>query len=55
MITKIRNTKSNKNNNRFINPSLISTIVCFKCSVCGEQDQDIAENYCGNSNCPHRV
>lgn len=31
-----------------------SIITAFKCSKCGETDEDIAENYCGNAGCPHR-
>lgn len=29
-------------------------ITAFKCRKCGETDEDIAENYCGNVGCPHR-
>lgn len=29
-------------------------ITCFKCSQCGETDEDIAEKYCGNVSCKYR-
>ena len=29
-------------------------ITAFKCSKCGEDDEDIAENYCGNAGCLFR-
>ena len=27
----------------------------FKCIKCGEEDQDLAERYCGNKGCPHKL
>lgn len=29
-------------------------IYVFKCSKCGETDEEIAEKYCGNSLCSYR-
>jgi hypothetical protein len=36
------------------NVKLSSNITCFKCSQCGETDEDIAEKYCGNVGCKYR-
>lgn len=44
-------TRSRK---RFKLVSSKNIITAFRCSKCGETDEDIAEKYCGNKGCPYR-
>lgn len=34
--------------------STSNVIYAFKCSKCGETDEEIAEKYCGNSACSYK-